>query len=367
MRTPHKCTFPFELLDDDTLAHLLELLGLDALRLRQVNRYLSTVTLPGGVALALKVLKCRPNYRVDHHKPRLPAPACAMIKWDRTMLDLGLAHRIEWASLVQIVDAAPINTVIDAFLLIPKYTRAKKRQTGCPELRGEIHFLQDCVRKSTNRNRSTSPVTTTGATKRKAEWLPSLVDTEHMWHGLSNEAQREYIPPASPQKKAKLEGSEHTLHVRAALHKCIEARLWDVISGYDVTKRGGNDPVKVSMSNERVLNTVKRMFAGDVHVHNGPSSFFYTKYGWLGFTPYLLAAERQNLPLVKHLEETCSRSITADSRSQAGNNAYGLSKAYLKTMRSTPADLEASEMLRHLAELGLSRRAKRDEYVAWAR
>jgi hypothetical protein len=35
-------------------------------------------------------------------------------------------------------------------------------------------------------------------------------------------------------------------------------------------------------------------------------------------------------------------------------------------MRRTPADLEASEMLRYLAELGLSRRPKRDEYEAWA-
>jgi hypothetical protein len=208
---------------------------------------------------------------------------------------------------------------------------------------------------------------TTGQTKRKAEWICSQGEMQTMWNGLSDEVKRQYSVRLSPAPKERAhESSKHACRVRAVLHKCIEARLWDVISGHDVIKPKPSDPVQIPMSDEHVVETVKRMFSDDVRVHNGPSSFFYTQYGWLGFTPFLLAAERQNLPLVKHLEETCSPAITVDSRSQAGNSAYALSRAYLKEMRRTPTELKGSEMLAYLAELGLPIRAKRNEYHAWA-
>ena len=199
--------------------------------------------------------------------------------------------------------------------------------------------------------------------KRKAaERIDSFVEIQEQWRALSDEARQVYQPPTCPPK-----GSEHARDVRAVLHKCIEERLWDVICGRDVVKPSPTTDVRLPMSDERVLHTVKRMFHPDVNVHNGPSSFFYTRYGWLGFTPFLLAAERQNLPLVKYLYETCHKSVTVESKSQAGNNAYALSRAYLKEMRSTPKDLEASRMLAYLTQLGVPDRAKRDEYAAWAR
>ncbi len=360
----------WELLSDDVIVHLFELLGLDALNLRQVSCRFSKTRLPCGIELAFQALKMKPDTHIDNHKKRLPTPTCSMIKWDRTKLEEGRAYRIEWARLVHLIDAVPINTVIDAFLHIPKYNnpRSKTQQPPWSELQAEIQFFHDCVNKPTPlRNRSTSPVTTTGPMKRKAEWISSQGEMQTMWNGLSDEKKRQYCAHHDPApKEQERESSKHACRVRAVLHKCIEARLWDVITGHDVIKTRPNDPVRIVMSNESVLETVKRMFSDDVRVHNGPSSFFYTQNGWLGFTPFLLAAERQNLPLAKHLEETCSPAITVNSRSQAGNSAYALSRAYLKEMRRTPNDLKASEMLAYLTELGLPIRAKRNEYHAWA-
>jgi len=260
---------------------------------------------------------------------------------------------------VRLVDATPIDAVIDAFLLIPKYQRPNAQHDA---LHANVAFQSHRL-SARDRRSSPTPDTTSTMSKRKAvERIDSFSEIQAQWQELSDEARQVYQPPTCPSK-----GSEHARDVRAVLHKCIEERLWDVICGRDVVKPSPTTDVRHPMTDERVLRTVKRMFHPDVNVHNGPSSFFYTRYGWLGFTPFLLAAERQKLTLVKYLHETCPESITVASRSQAGNNAYALSRAYLKEMRSTPEDLEASQMLAYLTQLGVPHRAKRDEYAAWAR
>jgi len=352
----------WEVLSDDIVHQLFEHLDLDALSLKQACQRFSQVSLTDGMALALKALQCEPNKpNIALHHVRTPTSA-VVGKWDSSRYYSGLAYRMEWASLTRIVDAAPINVVIDAFLLIPKREDYTEQYD---ELLAQDHFLHKSVAKQQQSQvRSASPVTNQ-RTKRKAEWIPSQDYYLALWDELSPQDKRGYMPAKAQHNRG---GSKHTRAVRAVLHKCIEARLWDVIGGHDVIR---SDPVtekRVPMSNEQVLHTVKRMFDKAVKVHNGPTSFFYTPYGWLGFTPFLLAAERQNLPLVKYLHETFPESITVGSRSQAGNNAYALSEAYLRQyMRRTPREMRDSAMLAYLRKCVRSQGRKRDEYDMWER
>ena len=350
----------WEVLSDDIVRQLFELLELDALNLKQACSRFSSVSLSDGMALALKALQCEPN-KPDLALHHVRTPTAAVVgKWDSSRFFAGLTYRMEWASLTRLIDAAPINTVIDAFLLIPKHEHSNEQ---CDELLAQKQFLQKSVAKL-NQVRSASPVTNQ-RTKRMAEWIPSEEYYLALWHELSPEEKRHYMPPEAQHKRC---GSKHTRAVRVVLHKCIEARLWDVIGGHDVIRSDPVTEMRVPMSNEQVLHTVRRMFDKSVNVHNGPTSFFYTPYGWLGFTPFLLAAERQNLPLVKYLHETFPESITVGSRSQAGNNAYALSEAYLRQyMRRTPCEMQGSVMLAYLRECVHGQERKRDEYEMWER
>ena len=348
----------WEVLSDDIVLQLFDILNLDALSLKQACQRFSKVNLSEGMALALKALQCEPN-KPDLTLHHVRTPTAAVVgKWDNTRYFAGLAYRMEWASLTRLIDAAPINTVIDAFLHIPKHEHSNEQYN---ELLAQEQFLQQVVARLFQ-VRSASPVTNQ-RTKRMV--IPSQDHYLAQWHELTPEEKRQYMPQNALHKQG---GSKHTRAVRVVLHKCIEARLWDVIGGHDVIRSDPVTEMRVPMSDEQVLHTVKRMFDKTVNVHNGPTSFFYTPYGWLGFTPFLLAAERQNLPLVKYLRETFPESITVDSKSQAGNSAYALSEAYLRIyMRRTPREMQESAMLAYLRKYVHNQKRKRDEYEMWER
>ena len=349
--------------------HLCDLLDLDALDLEKANRQSDRAAMDDAVALALQALKCEPNkpqLAKKQKRSRKPTSAMEGELWDNIKLWEGRSYRIEWASLVWIVDRAPINTVIDAFLLIPKMER--EYDAGFNMLKAKARFLESCSAKSC-RNRSASPVTTVRqSNKRGSEWLESYEAQLARWNAFSEEEQRQYSCPSPPllKKQKSCKSSAHTQAVRSVLHKCIEERMWPVIGGHDAIRVGPETDTSVPMSNERVLETVKRMLGKDVNVHNGPTSFFYTEYGWLGFTPFLLAAERQNFPLVRYLYENFDEKITVASVSQAGNNAYALCRGYLKEqLRRTPEEMEGSPMLHYLRGKVDELAPRRDEYAAW--
>jgi len=343
-----------ERLGDDVALHLMSFLGLDALNLRQVSRHFARCKLSDGLALALRALRCKPNKPdLRLHKSRTPAALLSTLDWTSARLWSGLSHRVDWASLVRIVDAAPINTVIDAFLHMPKLAR---RNDQVELLEGMKRFIRHCVSKPCP-IRSTSPVTTV-----KAPRIASLDAYMDQWEALGNEEKSCFIRPGVEKAK-----SEHARAIRSVLHKCIEERLWSVISCEDVTSTDPTTPVAVPMSEELALHTVRRMFAPNVNVHNGSTSFFYTRHGWLGLTPFLLAAERQNFTLAKHLHETCDDPLlTVESRSYAGNDAYALSEAHLlEKLRYTPREMAGSKMLQFLRETIPAPKPKRCPYAAW--
>lgn len=353
---------------DEAACHLYGLLGLDALKLRKVSRQFDGVARSDAVALALSALKCEPNKpQLANKKSRTPASAMEGVVWDSNKLWVGRAYRTEWASLAQLIDRAPIHTVIDAFLLVPKMEWERDAEFNV--LEAKARFLSSCTAKP-HRDRSASPVTTGRQTnKRGTEWLESYDAQLARWNALSDDEKRQYSYASPPllQKQRSCEGSVHTRAVRSVLHKCIEERMWTVISGHDVVRVDAETYMKIPMSKERVLETVKRMLDKDVcGVHNGPTSFFYTECGWLGFTPFLLAAERQNLPLVQYLCENFDEKVTTKSVSQAGNNAYALCRGYLKEqLRRTPEEMEGSEILDYLRGRMDKIEPRRDEYAAW--
>lgn len=145
----------------------------------------------------------------------------------------------------------------------------------------------------------------------------------------------------------------------------LQDRLWHLCCGKDVHRDAHGKEVLVDMCHEDATEIVMRLLE-QVRVWNGPNSFFYTRYGWLKFTPFLLAAERQNFPLVRYLYLHWPNSKTIDSTSQAGNNAYALCKDWLKNAWGhPPAMIEDSQLLAWLASTGMPTRDKVDEYEAY--
>ena len=151
----------------------------------------------------------------------------------------------------------------------------------------------------------------------------------------------------------------------AALDNVLDERLWAACCGKDIRTNADGKKVVTALSEHASTRVVQRMFQ-DLGMYNGPTSFFHTKYGWLQFTPFLLAAERQNLPLVKYLYDFFPNAVTVDATSQAGNNAYALCKAWLERTKHTPKMIEESELLRYLSETGMSQRPHVDEYACIA-
>ena len=145
----------------------------------------------------------------------------------------------------------------------------------------------------------------------------------------------------------------------------LQDRLWHLCCGNDVHRDEHGKEVITDMPHEDATELVMRLLE-QVRLWNGPNSFFYTRYGWLKFTPFLLAAERQNFALVRYLYLHWPNSKTIDSTSQAGNNAYALCKDWLENVWGhPPAMIEDSQLLAWLASTGMSTRDKVSEYEAY--
>jgi hypothetical protein len=144
----------------------------------------------------------------------------------------------------------------------------------------------------------------------------------------------------------------------------LEDRLWMLCCCKDVCKNIDGDDVVKPLRDTTAMRLVRRLVL-EVKVHNGHRSFFHTRYGWLEFTPFLLAAERNNLPLVQWLYRVSHPDKTIRSVSQAGNNAYALCKAELSRTGHTPEQICASPMLRYLREIGVPEQSSHDEYAVY--
>ena len=145
----------------------------------------------------------------------------------------------------------------------------------------------------------------------------------------------------------------------------LQDRLWHLCCGKDVCRDEHGKQTIFNMCHEDATELVMRLLE-QVHLWNGPNSFFYTRYGWLKFTPFLLAAERQNFPLVRYLYLHWPNAKTIDSTSQAGNNAYALCKDWLENVWGHPPSMiDDSQLLQFLANTGMSTRDKVNEYEAY--
>ncbi len=149
-----------------------------------------------------------------------------------------------------------------------------------------------------------------------------------------------------------------------ALAQVLDYRLWMACCRKDVRKNAAGEIITTTMSDHESTRTVQRMFR-DLGMYNGATSFFHTKYGWLEFTPFLLAAERSNLALAKWLYKTFDPKTTILAVSQAGNNAHALCEAALMRTYHTPEQINDSEMLRWLREVGVVPHTPRDENAAY--
>ena len=149
-----------------------------------------------------------------------------------------------------------------------------------------------------------------------------------------------------------------------AVEGVLDERLWAACCGKGIHTNGTGQQVVTGMSQYASTQVVKRMFR-ELGIYNGPTSFFHTKYGWLQFTPFLLAAERGNLALAKWLYKTFDQDVTVLAHSQAGNNAHALHEAELVRKFHTPEQIEESEMLRWLREVGVPAHAPRNEFEVY--
>ena len=150
----------------------------------------------------------------------------------------------------------------------------------------------------------------------------------------------------------------------AALDSVLDERLWAACCGKDFRTNADGQKVVTTLSEHASTRVVQRMFQ-DLGMYNGPTSFFHTRYGWLRFTPFLLAAERGNLALAKWLYKTFDPKVTIDACSQAGNNAHALCEAELMRTFHTPEQINDSEMLRWLREVGVPRHTPRNESAVY--
>ena len=280
---------------------ITRMLGMDASTLRCSSRRLSQCSLPHVARIAAAVIRGRPSVPLSMHKAcRQPKHACSEDKghvWTEERFRATSAWREYWASLVILLEQAPINVLLDAHAIaLDEHCKAHERH------------LRD---------------------------------------------------PTAWQRCERMHKS------RKVLQFVIQDRLWDVCCSKDVYRDARGAVVTDYMSHVQARDTVKRMLE-DTHTSHGPNAFYFTKYGWLKFTPFLLAAERQNLPLVKYLYDVFPNAATVDATSQAGNNAYALCKAWLERTRHTPKMIRESELLHYLIDSGMSQQPHVDEYASIA-
>jgi hypothetical protein len=282
---------------------VIQKLGLDACTLRCASKTFNQCPLPHTTQIAVAVLQGRPNVPLNQQKAcRQPEHMCPEYKgyvWTEEQYRSTCMWREYWASLVIVLEQAPINVLLDAHVIaLDEHCKTYGRYLSKP--------------------------------------------TTSMWRQCN-----------------RIEQS------RKVLQFVIQDRLWDVCCSKDVYRNAKGAVVTEYMSHVQARDAVKRMLE-DTHTSYGPSAFYFTKYGWLKFTPFLLAAERQNLPLVKYLYEVFPNAVTVDATSQAGNNAYALCKAWLERTKHTPKMIQESELLHYLIDTGMSQQPHVDEYVSIA-
>ena len=250
------------------------------------------------MALALAALHMPADTPVEQHGAHRPKGFAASRKdheWTRAIYKNSRGWRVEWASLVQLLETARTEVLIDAYLLVEK------------------------------------------------EWKKCYRNGDGVGEPKTQVARR----------------------IVRVMRWVLQDRLWHLCCGKDVYRNEHGKEDLTDMLHEDATEYVMRLLE-QAHLWNGPNSFFYTRYGWLKFTPFLLAAERQNFPLVRYLYMHWPNHKTIDSTSQAGNNAYALCKDWLENVWGHPPSMVAdSQLLQFLANTGMPTRDKACEYKAY--
>ena len=283
----------------DVLETIMGHLGLDAVNLRQTSKTFAEMALSTGAALALKALQVGPSIPIALHVLRRTTRACTLVKWDYFSYRVTQQWRMEWALLLTFLKCAPINVLIDAFKAIP---------SGKHSFFGNL-FIGNVMYDLMEYDES---VAYTHA------WKPNTLCLDE-----------------SPTST--IEGSDYTSHVRIALYKAIEDRVWYVCQSTDLGQP--MDPDEVVPTVNRILNITR--------VRNN-QCFFFTDQGWLKYTLFLLAAESHNYELVLYLAQRADTNTGACSA--GGNNARALCTHALSRLGWTDQEMVKSPVLKLLTE-----------------
>ncbi len=139
---------------------------------------------------------------------------------------------------------------------------------------------------------------------------------------------------------------------RELVSYAIEDRMCDVCCSEDRYKSREGCWVVKKLSDEEATRLVAQMLE-NVGLWYGSSAFWHTINGRYGYTPFLLAAEQHNLPLVKYLHREWGDAQTIHARTRQGNNAYSLCMKRLQKNGYTAEEIEESEVLRYLVHKGV--------------
>ena len=294
---------------DVIVAHL----GLHAVNLRQTCTQFSLLDLSPGVAVALAGLQIGPSIPCSMHCLRRTTAACTYTKWDYFSYCANLQWRMEWAHYRKTVECTPIAHLIDAFESLPKLPK-------------HDNFFGKVWLGNPTENKLCNP-------KQCSDDDDDDDDDDDACDGIVHN-----------RRTTVLKASQYKEHLRLALFKVIEERLWYVCLGKDL-----GEPMKP----DEIVPTVKRIL--DVVKVDNDRCFHFTSKGWLKYTPFLLAAEYQNLQLVRYLARRADTILGACSA--GGNNAYAICKNAMRRGLCSATQIEHSPLLAFLKdECGLSTR-----------
>lgn len=288
---------------DVIVAHL----GLHAVNLRQTCTQFSRLDLSPGAAVALAGLQIGPSIPCSMHCLRRTTAACTYTKWDYFSYCANQQWRMEWAHYRKTVECAPIAHLIDAFESLPKLPK-------------HDNFFGKVWLGNPTENKLFNP-----------KQCSDDDDDDDACDGIVHN-----------RRTTSLKASQYKEHLRLALFKVIEERLWYVCLGKDLGEPMNPDDIVPTV--KRILNVVK--------VDND-RCFHFTSKGWLKYTPFLLAAEYQNLQLVRYLARRSDTILSACSA--GGNNAYAICKNAMRRSLCSATQIEQSPLLAFLKdECGLS-------------
>jgi len=148
------------------------------------------------------------------------------------------------------------------------------------------------------------------------------------------------------------DASSRLCEYRRLVAHAIEDRMWDVCCSEDRYKSREGYPIVKKLSDEEATRLVAQMLE-KVGLDWGSAAFYHTAHGRYGYTPFLLAAEQHNLPLVEYLHAEWGDHSTIHSRTRQGNNAFALCRHWLWKLGYTEEEMEESEVLRYLVHKGV--------------